>query len=204
MNTLAEKYMVEYYANDAKKLRGVVDRILARFGGIDDVTEFYSLADEVFFDVMRRYDNESSFEGFLYTCLDRKIKTEITRRNRDKRTQYVRDKEGRKVKDEDGKPIIIQLLYLDTPVGDEETTFGDLLPVKEEKDNPYTEIILCYMKKLSRKQRQIAEYLESGYHPYEIRREMGISEARYKMLFTDMCSESKTRYLRQAWKGAAI
>lgn len=182
----------------------MVDRILSKFGGITDPTDFYSLANEVFFDVMRRYDNESSFDIFLYSCLDRKIKTEITRRNRDKRTQYARDKDGRKIRDEQGRPVVIKLLYLDAPVGEDGATFGELIPIKEKEENPYTDIILRYMEKLSKKQRQIAEYLEVGYHPSEIRREMGISEDRYRMLFADMCSESKTRQLKRAWKGAAI
>ena len=47
--------------------------------------DFYSLANEVFVDVMRRYDGAQSFDGFLYSCLLNKIKTEITRRNREKR-----------------------------------------------------------------------------------------------------------------------
>ena len=36
-------------------------------------------------DAMRRYDNEQSFDGFLYSCLSNKVMTEITRRNREKR-----------------------------------------------------------------------------------------------------------------------
>lgn len=199
-----ERYMTEYYEDNAKKLHNVVDRILAKFGGITDPTDFYSLANEVFLDVMRRYDNESSFDIFLYSCIDRKIKSEITRRNRDKRMQYARDKDGRKIKDEQGRPVIIPLLYLDVPVSEGESTFGELIPLKVKEESPYKEIVLLYLGTLSRKQRQIAEYLESGYHPSEIRREMGISEDRYKMLFADMCSESKTRLLKRAWKGAAI
>lgn len=76
-----------YYADNARKLHRVVDRILHKFGGLldKDKEDFYSLANEVFVDVLKRFDYEQSFDGFLYSCLSNKIKTEITRRNREKR-----------------------------------------------------------------------------------------------------------------------
>ena len=47
-----------YYADNAKKLHKTVDRILCKFGGLSskDTDDFYSLANEVFVDVMKRYD----------------------------------------------------------------------------------------------------------------------------------------------------
>ena len=47
-----------YYANNAKKLHSTVDKILLKFGGLSnkDLDDFYSLANEVFVDVLRRYD----------------------------------------------------------------------------------------------------------------------------------------------------
>ena len=47
--------------------------------------DFYSLANEVFVDVMARYDDSQSFDAFLYSCLLNKVKTEMTRRNCEKR-----------------------------------------------------------------------------------------------------------------------
>ena len=78
-----------YYADNAKKLHKVVDRILSKFGGLSnkDTDDFYSLANEVFAEIMTRYDYEQSFDGFLYSCLSNKIMTEITRRNREKRKE---------------------------------------------------------------------------------------------------------------------
>ncbi len=76
-----------YYANNARKLHRTVDRILAKFGGLSnkDRDDFYSLANEVFVDAIGRYDCTQPFDGFLYVCLVNKIKSEITRRNREKR-----------------------------------------------------------------------------------------------------------------------
>ena len=80
-----------YYADNARKLHRVVDKILFRFGGLSskDTDDFYSLANEVFADVIRRYDCEQSFDGFLYSCLSNRIMSEITKRNREsaKRTE---------------------------------------------------------------------------------------------------------------------
>lgn len=75
----------EYYAQNAKKIRNMVDKILSGFGGVTqkDYDDFYSLANEVFVDVLRRYDRKQRFESFLYSCLSNRIKTEVTRRNRE-------------------------------------------------------------------------------------------------------------------------
>ncbi|MDE6737702.1 MAG: hypothetical protein K2K07_01220, partial [Lachnospiraceae bacterium] len=84
---LQSNILDSYYADNAKKLHKVVDRILSKFGGLSnkDTDDFYSLANEVFAEIMTRYDYEQSFDGFLYSCLVNKIKTEMTRRNREKR-----------------------------------------------------------------------------------------------------------------------
>lgn len=76
-----------YYADNARKLHRVVDRILRKFGGLldKDKEDFYSLANEVFVDVLKRFDYQQPFDGFLYSCLSNRIKSEITRRNREKR-----------------------------------------------------------------------------------------------------------------------
>lgn len=76
-----------YYADNAKMLHRVVDRILSKFGGLTykDIDDFYSLANMVFADAIKRYDGEQSFDGFLYSCLSNKIMSEITRRNCEKR-----------------------------------------------------------------------------------------------------------------------
>ena len=68
-----------YYSNNAKKLHRTVDKILSKFCGLSnkDLDDFYFLANEVFTDVMKRYNNVQSFDGFLYSCLSNKIKTAV-------------------------------------------------------------------------------------------------------------------------------
>ena len=102
----------EYYENNAEKLNRMIDKILLRFGGLSgkDKDDFYSLANEVIIDVIRRYDKSQSFEAFLYTCLLNKIKSEMTKRNREKR------KADR------------MSVSIDTPVGeDEKFTVGETI-----------------------------------------------------------------------------
>ncbi len=54
-----EELLKAYYADNAKKLRGLVDKILSKFGGLSDKDrdDFYSLANEVFVDAMRRCED---------------------------------------------------------------------------------------------------------------------------------------------------
>ncbi len=80
-----EQILNDYYKDEAKKLHNIVDKILFKLRFNVDNEDFYSLANEVFADVLRRYDNNQDFDGFLYSCLTNKFKTEMTRRNREKR-----------------------------------------------------------------------------------------------------------------------
>ncbi len=167
-----EQILVTYYSNNAKKLHNTVDRILLKFGGISDkdMDDFYSLANEVFVDVMRRYDGSQSFDGFLYSCLLNKIKTEITRRNREKR------KADR------------MSISIDTPVGDDENcTIGDIIAddftiekkLFEEKEEGYSRRMLLYLSRLSNVQKEVLRLNIAGYLPSEIREELHINEKEY-------------------------
>jgi len=167
-----EQILVTYYSNNAKKLHNTVDRILLKFGGISDkdMDDFYSLANEVFVDVMRRYDGSQSFDGFLYSCLLNKIKTEITRRNLEKR------KADR------------MSISIDTPVGDDENcTIGDIIAddftiekkLFEEKEEGYSRRMLLYLSRLSNVQKEVLRLNIAGYLPSEIREELHINEKEY-------------------------
>ena len=164
--------LITYYADNAKKLHKVVDRILLKFGGLSDkdLDDFYSLANEVFVDVMRRYDNSQSFDTFLYSCLLNKIKTEMTRRNREKR------KADR------------MSISIDTPIGDDQnSTIGDMLvdnfsiekEIFDENEGGYSKKMLLYLDRLSNIQKEVLRLNIAGYLPVEIREELHISEKQY-------------------------
>ena len=167
-----DKVLITYYANNARKLHKVVDKILLKFGGLSDkdLDDFYSLANEVFTDVIKRYDGSQSFDGFLYSCLLNKIKTEKTKRNREKR------KADR------------MSISIDTPIGDDEnTTIGDMIAdgfsiekeVFEKDEEGYSRKMLLYLSKLSNLQKEVLKLNIAGYLPGEIREELHISEKQY-------------------------
>ena len=170
--TNMEQILTSYYADNAKKLHRVVYKILLKFGGLSDkdLDDFYSLANEVFVDVMKRYDDSLSFDGFLYSCLLNKIKSEMTKRNREKR------KADR------------MCISLDTPVDDDEnSTIGDMIAdnftiekeLFENDEECYSKRLMTYLSKLSNLQKEVLRLNMAGYLPNEIREELHISEKQY-------------------------
>lgn len=170
---LQSNILDSYYANNAKKLHKVVDRILSKFGGLSnkDTDDFYSLANEVFAEIMTRYDYEQSFDGFLYSCLSNKIMTEITRRNREKR------KADRMSVSLDG-----------TNENEEECSLLDIIPSdfdtfeevsKRQGWDQYQDKVQRYISKLSNLQIGILNLLIDGYKPNEIQLILEISSREY-------------------------
>ena len=163
-----------YYANNAKQLHTMVDRILLNFGGIyqKDIDDFYSLANLVFVDLLSKFDRTKNFDTFLYSCLLNRIKTEITRRNREKR-QFDRS-----------------TISIDEPAGEEETvTLGELIPsdfdIEKELFGEFcNDKMNQYLNRLSKKQREIALLLSEGYKAFEIREKLQVTEKE----FTDCMS----------------
>lgn len=172
-----EQILNTYYENNAQKLHRMVDKILLKFGGLSnkDLDDFYSLANEVFVDVMRRYDNSQAFDVFLYSCLLNRIKSEMTRRNREKRKA-------------DSLSISIDIRIGD----DENTTVGDMIAddftiekeLFEQKEEGYSRKILLYLSRLSGLQKEVLRLNIAGYLPNEIREELHISEKQYTDCFS--------------------
>lgn len=160
-----------YYANHAKKLYDMVDKILFKLHFVDvDKNDFYSLANEIFMYAIRDYDSSKSFEVFLYSCLYKKFCTEMTRRNREKR------KADR------------MAVSIDMPIGeDENATIGDTIAdgfsiereLFEENEEGYSKRMLAYLDRLSSLQKEILRLNTAGYLPNEIREELHISEREY-------------------------
>lgn len=84
-----EKIIQEYYKDNAKKLRGIIDSIIMPFGGIydKDIQDFYSIGNEVFVSAIKSYKSgKSSFKTYLTNCISNRVKTEMSKRNAQKRT----------------------------------------------------------------------------------------------------------------------
>lgn len=166
-----EQILLQFYEDNAKKLRRMVDRILSELGGLSnkDFDDFYSLANEVFVDVMKRYDDSQSFDVFLFSCLSNRIKTEMTRRNRQKRRADLMS------------------VSLDTPIGDgDNLTIGDVIAsdfnIEKEvlgEESGKTLKIETYLDRLSKRQRKIINLLADSYRAGEIQRILQISQKEY-------------------------
>lgn len=185
-----EQILITYYANNAKKLHKTVDKILFKFGGLSnkDLDDFYSLANEVFADVIERYDKSQSFDGFLYSCLLNKIKSEMTKRNCEKR------KADR------------MSISIDTPIGDDEnTTIGDLIAdektverelFEENKKEEWRKEVNEYLNSLSPLQRKIAFLLSDNNTPSEICEELHITIKHFENSMKRILADERIKPLR--------
>lgn len=187
LSPLQMQILDAYYANNAKRLHRMVDRILFKFGGISekDADDFYSLANEVFADVIRRYDESQPFDGFLYSCLYKKFCSELTRRCREKRRA---DRMS---------------ISLDMPIGDEDSlTIGDILAdnFDMEKEifgeiNTLTFKLEKYLAMLSKKQRVVLKLLSYCYKAAEIQKILHMSQKEYADMLECIRSYEKIKIL---------
>lgn len=185
-----EQILITYYADNASKLHKLVNKILLKFGGLSDkdLDDFYSLANEVFVDVMRRYDGLQPFDVFLYSCLSNKIKTEMTRRNREKRKADI------------------TAVSIDTPIGDDEnSTIGDLIVdnftierevFEKNKRGEWRKEVYEYLSGLSPLQRKIAFLLSDNHTPDEICKELHITIKHFENSMKRILADERIKPLR--------
>lgn len=187
--TLQSDILDSYYADNAKKLHKVVDRILSKFGGLSnrDKDDFYSLANEVFAEIMKKYDYVQSFDGFLYSCLSNKIMSEITRRNREKR-----------------KADRMAVSFDVTRENEEECSLLDIIPsdfdtfeevAKRQGRGQYQDKVQQYISRLSNRQVNILNLLVDGYKANEIQRILDLSSMEYSEDLKTMRSYENVRIL---------
>ena len=157
-----------YFENDGKVLYGLIDKVLFKLKFDVEKSDFYSLGSEIFLDALCRYDETQDFNGFLYSCLINKFKTEMTKRNRQKRQC-------------DNNSISI-----DTPIGDDDGNFtiGDTIASKhtiekeffEEREESYSKEMCRYLGRLSNLQKEVLRLISIGFMPNEILEELHINQ----------------------------
>ena len=166
-----EAIINSYYNNNAQKLHKMIDKIIFRLKFNVDNEDFYSLGNEIFIDVINRYDGKQQFDGFLYSCLIKKFKTEMTRRNRQKRQA---DK---------------MAVSIETPIGENENiTLSDIIADKntiekmffEENEDTYSVEMQKYLSRLSAVQREVLRLISIGFDPNEILTELHINKKQYE------------------------
>lgn len=160
-----------YFKNDGKVLYGLIDKVLFKLKFDVEKSDFYSLGNEIFLDALCRYDETQDFNGFLYSCLINKFRTEMTRRNRQKRQC-------------DNNSISI-----DTPIGDGDGNFtiGDTIASKytiekeffEEREESYSKEMCRYLGRLSNLQKEVLRLISIGFMPNEILEELHINKKLY-------------------------
>ena len=134
---------------------------------------FFSIANMTLWQAYNAYDPDMgiSFDVFLRTCLEKKFKSELTRRYRKKR-------------------IINKLaVSLDaTDESDEKHSLLDFIPsdfdtfeeaVRRQEHGQYRDKAQEYVSRLSNQQVNILNLLMDGYKPHEIRRILEISAREY-------------------------
>lgn len=178
-----------YYANNANKLHKMVDKILIKlkFHDIDN-EDFYSLANEVFVDVLKRYDNSKDFDGFLYSSLYKKFCTEMTRRNRQKRQA---DKMALSLEENVGNSE--DNVTIGETIADKNTIESELF---EEKKEEWRREIKEYLQKLSPLQRKIAFLLSDNNTPYEICEELHITMQHFENSLKRILADERIKPLR--------
>ena len=186
---LQSEILNTYYADNARKLHKTVDRILCKFGGLSgkDTDDFYSLANEVFADVIKRYDYKQSFDGFLYSCLSNKIMTEITKRNREKRKADRMAVSLDAVNGEEEELSLLDFLPSDFD------TFEEV--AKRQESGKYQDKVERYISKLSNRQVNILNLLIDGFKPNEIQRLLEISSKEYSDNLQTMRSYENVKFL---------
>lgn len=183
-----EKIANIYYGNNCLKMRKEAIKAYNHIGCKEDLEEFIDLANYIFVkDVLETFDEEldeklDKFNGYLFTCLTRKFKSEMTRLNRYKR-QADKFTTSLELEDDSGVPFGSKLAakgnFVDKIIGTD---------IKNKK-------ISIYINNLSRKQQQVAMLIMDGYDNEEIQSRLGIKEDKLNALLSSMKSFENIKVL---------
>ena len=165
-----------YCDNDMKLLKKVSRSIFMKFNeplANADYDEFYSIANLTLWKAYNSYDPDMGvcFDGFLHTCLQKKFKTEITKRHRHKRVLNQLAASLDAVNEDEDTGSLMEIIPSDFD------TFEEVL--KRQDKRQYQGKVQQYLSKLSTLQVNILNLLVDGYEPYEVRQILEISETEY-------------------------
>lgn len=165
-----------YCENDMRLLKKISKSIFMRFNeplAKADYDDFYSIANLTLWRAYNSYNSDMgiSFEGFLYSCLQKKFKTELTRRHRQKRilNQFAVSLDG--INENAEECSLLDFLSSDFDTFEE--------AAKRQENGQYRDKVQQYISRLSNEQVNILNLLMDGYKVNEICRILEISEKRY-------------------------
>lgn len=181
-----------YCENDMQLLKKISRSIFMRFNEPltrADHDDFFSIANMTLWQAYNAYDpdNGVSFDGFLYTCLQKKFKTELTSRHRYKRilNQFAISLDI--VNDNEEECSLLNLIPSDFD------TFEEVN--KRQEYGRYHDKVQQYLARLSNRQVNILNLLVDGYKPCEVQQILEMSSTEYADDLTAMRSYENVKIL---------
>lgn len=165
-----------YCENDMKLLKRISKSIFMRFNEPltkSDYDDFYSIANMTLWQAYNSYNPDMgvNFEGFLYSCLQKKFKSELTRRHRHKRVLNQLATSLDAINDSGEECNLLDFIPSDF------NTFNEV--IKRQDKEQYQDRVQQYISRLSNQQVNILNLLIDGYKPKEIRQILEISLKEY-------------------------
>lgn len=165
-----------YCENDMQLLKKISRSIFMRFNepltGADH-DDFYSIALITLWQAYNAYDPDTgiSFDGFLRSCLQKKFKSELTHRHRQKRVLNQLAVSLDAAGDGEDECSLLEFIPSDFDTFEEVT--------KRNDDQKYQDKVQQFLSRLTDRQVNILNLLIDGYKPTEILLELQISAREY-------------------------
>ena len=161
-----------YCENDLQLLKKISRSIFSRFNEPltkADHDDFYSIANITLWQAYNSYDPDMgiSFDGFLRSCLQKKFKSELTHRHRQKRilNQFAVSLDA--TSDSEEECSLLDFIPSDFDTFEEVT--------KRHENQQYQDKVHLYISRLSNCQVNILNLLIDGYRTNEIREILHLS-----------------------------
>ena len=172
------KILNDYCSDGMLRLKKMCFPLIALFGGITEAEydEFYSIANETVWMAALQYNEEEndSFDNFLRTCLIKKFKTFVTKKNRKKRVP------------------VKNIVMVDSTISEEsDKTYAEIMDSGYRIDQEIfelngTEGLAIFISGLSKKQFAVVELIIKGYEKRDIVKILNMTEDRYNILIERM------------------
>lgn len=188
---IVEKVLEELFKDNAKKMESMCRKELMRFGGLNhrDFDDFYS---QVAWDMAKagkkfkkEHEEEYTYDDFkkyILGVIKFSVDKEMKKRNRKKR-KIIKEKI---YKDQYGNTVIekeyVHDMSLDAEIG-ENMTLKDIVMDKltiDELTEDYSDKMIIYLKRLSKKQKNVLMMLSDGYSASDIMDIFNISRKEYE------------------------
>lgn len=164
-------------SNGCTLVTRMADNIVKKYGGVyqADMDDFYSVAYETLWMAAKDFDESLNIEfpKWLHSCIERKVMTMMTARNRQKRVKW-----------EDKVFINAKISY------ESETTIEEVLKAPELEETECTAFDKYY-DSLSSRQKKIADLIMLGMTGDEICTALSMTKRRYEILLNDMGSTER-------------